>query len=184
MKSIFLSLFTFLVIFSYAQDVQFVNDTIITSSGFKVYKGISLKLGRGSMPDGSFKYIRYETGKPGIDISFSNSNKSYTYAGANFSSRISEVAKTKAVGGKKNGYVYYAMLKLGDLMRYECDVENAIATGEIILPAEFQKSTKTNQSDGITNLAEELGKLKKMYSDSLITKEEYEAAKKKLFGNK
>ena len=37
---------------------KYENDTLTTSTGFKVYKGLTLKIGTGSMPDGDFKFIR------------------------------------------------------------------------------------------------------------------------------
>ncbi|MEF2964177.1 hypothetical protein, partial [Pseudomonas aeruginosa] len=78
-------------------------------------------------------------------------------------------ASTKKEGSKKTGYAYYAVLKMGEMIRYDCDVENALATGEVVLPNEFKKPNTAahTQNPGMTNLAEELGKLKKMYTDSL-----------------
>ena len=58
MKKLLAALFCLLNFYSFSQETQLVNDTIITTTGFKVYEGIKLKLGMGSMPDGSFKFIR------------------------------------------------------------------------------------------------------------------------------
>jgi hypothetical protein len=185
MKSLLFSVLVSLTILSKAQETQFVNDTIITTSGYKIYKGVVLKLGRGTMMDGSFKYIRLSGSSTNSTFSFNNSGaKSGPYATVYHSGKSGEVASTKKVGNNKSGYEYFAILKMGEMNRYECDVENAIAAGEIVLPSEFKKPDVVQSSGaGMSNLAEELGKLKKMYTDSLITKEEYEAAKKKLLGN-
>jgi hypothetical protein len=37
---------------------KFENDTLTTSTGYKVYEGLDLKIGTGSMNDGDFKFIR------------------------------------------------------------------------------------------------------------------------------
>ncbi|QDZ64487.1 hypothetical protein EVD20_21285 [Elizabethkingia bruuniana] len=44
---------------SYSQTLPHVkNDTLITSTSYKIYAGLDLKIGTGSMNDGDFKFIR------------------------------------------------------------------------------------------------------------------------------
>ncbi|MBS1933616.1 MAG: SHOCT domain-containing protein [Bacteroidetes bacterium] len=60
---------------------------------------------------------------------------------------------------------------------FEINFDGAIESGELIVPAELKvKSTATNS----TSVADEIVKLKKLLDDGTITKEEFEAAKKKL----
>ena len=84
-------------------------------------------------------------------------------------------------GTKKHGFVYYPIINVGAI-RFEVDIDNAIASGELSVPDEFKpkKDLATVVVKQETSLADELAKLKKLYSDSVLTKEEYEAAKKKL----
>ncbi len=53
-------LFTLLIFgVYYTQNTpKFQNDTLITSTGFKIYENLDLKIGTGSMNDGDFKFIR------------------------------------------------------------------------------------------------------------------------------
>ena len=90
-----------------------------------------------------------------------------------------EVARTDKRGSKKVGYTYYAILKMGEASRYECDVESAIIAGEIVVPDEFKPKTNTTQTPAVS-AADELIKLKKLLDAGAITQEEYDAAKKKL----
>lgn len=155
-------------------------DTLFTTSGFKIIKGQNLKMGVGTMPDGSFKFI-------GI-----NSNSFFRYTGntpnsannANAGQRgISgheyKVARIEKRGSKKIGFVYYAVLATG-LSKYEIDVENAIAAGELAVPKEFKQVTSNTLAAPTQSLADELKKLKDLFDQGALSKEEYDAAKKKL----
>lgn len=161
---------------------KIIKDTVFTTSGYNIYEGQEIKVGIGSMPDGDFKYIRTNS------ASIFNYTSSTGYNGLanqanSFARRNSGLKfKIKSVdqrGNKKHGYVYYAKIGSGPV-NYEIDIENAIASGEIATPAEFKKSTGQIVITQQFSLADELTKLKKLYTDSVLTKEEYEVQKKKL----
>ncbi|MES1225758.1 MAG: SHOCT domain-containing protein, partial [Bacteroidota bacterium] len=60
---------------------------------------------------------------------------------------------------------------------FEINFDGAIASGELIVPDGFKsKITGSNSA----SVADEITKLKKLLDDGTITKEEFEAAKKKL----
>ena len=165
-----IALCIFLCGFSQTDLPKLEKDTIFTTPGYKIIVGEQIKLGTGTMPDGSFKYIRVSRKSPfnnghTFDASLERSNSGHSF----------KIAKVTDHGSKKTGYTYYALISLG-LMRYEIDVENAIAAGEIVLPNEFRKATST--ATGST--ADELIKLKKLLDDGVITKEEFEKQKNKL----
>jgi Short C-terminal domain len=154
-------------------------DVLYTASGFKVIVGQKLRLGIGSMPDGDFKYVRTSASSLFAVMNTSNNN---AYANqANAASRSCshleyEVIRIDQRGNKRRGFFYYPILKGG--FRYEVDIDNAIASGEIDVPEEFrpkQKEVKQNIS-----VADELMKLKKLRDDSILTEEEYQSQKKKL----
>ena len=168
--------------FAYCQDTYLKGDTLVTSSGFKVYRGQKLKMGKGSTPDGDFKYIRRSA------TSLFNNTSTY-HAAANSSNALPrrssqleyEVVRIDERGSKKHGYVYYPIIGTG-FGRYEIDIDNAIEAGELQVPNEYKPQQKNNTVvvNSQLSLADELAKLKKLYDDGTLNKEEYEAAKKKL----
>jgi hypothetical protein len=42
--------------------VKFENDTLYTTSGYKMYKGLVLHVGRGTARNGSFRFLKHGTG--------------------------------------------------------------------------------------------------------------------------
>lgn len=201
-KTIVFILLCFLVInSSYSQDVdlyfrdqqlkkqdegrnKLTPDSIVHKSGFVFRKGEYLKLGIGTMPDGSFKYIRISSSSlMGYSGNNPNAAISANALPPSFSGRTSEILRLQKMGNKKFGYQDYAIVKLGAMARYEIDIDNAILSGELDLPAEFKPKDKVLQVEikgSATSLADELIKLKKLLDDGILTKEEFEAEKKKL----
>lgn len=76
----------------------------------------------------------------------------------------------------KKGYIKYAVFTLG-IVNYEIDIENAINTGEV--ESSGIKNDK-NKSSNNFSVADELSKLKKLFDDGVISKEEFDEQKKKL----
>lgn len=168
---------------------RIIKDTLFTTSGYKIIEKEDIKVGIGTMPDGDFKFIRRNSGS----LFAYNSNNGYqglaNEANAFPRNQAGLKFKVKSVeqrGSKKHGYIYYAKIGLG-LINYEIDVENAIASGELQVPDEYKQKPK--QPTTIVevkqqfSVADELAKLKKLYEDSVLTKEEYESQKKKLLEN-
>jgi hypothetical protein len=163
---------------------RYENDTLYTISGFTVTKDQKLKIGTGAMPDGDFKYIR--TSSTSLFQYRSNNGYQGLANQANAFSRGNSGLEFKVIridkrGTKKNGFVYYPVINSG-MVRYEIDLENAIASGEIDVPDQYKpkpKETAVVVKQEIS-VADELVKLKKLYDDGILTKEEYESQKKKL----
>lgn len=112
------------------------------------------------------------------------------------------IVNLKKTGSKNIGYSYSPViaepidgifgnkkgkLKLGS-ERFYIDYENAVNSGELIYPGK-QQNNKNQTSIEVkviqeknqgTSITDELAKLKKLYDSGAITKEEYEAGKKKL----
>lgn len=157
---------------------RFDNDTLYTTSGFKITEKQMLKLGMGSTPDGSFKFIRINSASLfGYTSSNPNGANNANAGPRTLSGHEYKVLRIEKRGNKKNGYVYYCLLP--GFPRYEIDVENAIAVGEIAVPVEFKSGSK-NQSLPAQSLGDELKKLKDLFDAGALTKDEYDAAKKKL----
>lgn len=163
-------------------------DSIAHKSGFILKVDQQLKIGVGTMPDGSFKYIRINSAS--MMGYFGNNPNSANSANAlppSFSGRFSEISKLQRRGNKKFGYQDYAIVKLGAMARYEIDIDNAILSGEISLPEQFkQKATHTitTVKEAPLSIADELTKLKKLLDDGILTKEEFDIEKKKLLNKK
>ncbi|CAM4379292.1 SHOCT domain-containing protein [Cytophagaceae bacterium 50C-KIRBA] len=181
-KFLLLAIFIFLTSFnSFAQETELPkieNDTLYTLSGYKIYEGQDLKLGSGSLPNGDFKYITISTtswltaGAP-----------SQGAVGRKWNGHLFKVKKFRKEGTKKRGFTYYLILGGGNIVNYECDIESAIAFGEVVVPEKY----RPNKSNGTVveikhelSIGDELAKLKKLLDDGVLTKEEYDALKKKL----
>ena len=175
----------FITSIAFAQQAsKFENDTLTTSTGFKVYKDLELKIGTGSMNDGDFKFIRTNasslfnysstTGYQGL------ANQANSFRRDN-SGLIYKVKSIMPRGSKKNGYVYYA--KIGrSLINYEVDLENAIKAGEIIVPDEFMPKSKSNPAQAVATESkyDKLKKIKELKDDGILSDEEFQKEKDKI----
>jgi hypothetical protein len=120
-----------------------------------------VKLGKGAKPNGDFQFISIEYGLGG------------RYARRMI--RINDFYKSGSAGA---GYKYLALL-IGDAKLYRCDVENAILSGELIVPG-MEPQAKT----AAPSLADELLKLKDLKDKGVLTEEEFSRAKQKLIDGK
>lgn len=168
--------------------VNITPDSIAHKSGLVFKKGEVLKIGTGTMPDGSFKYVRInEASLMGYYSYTQNAANAANALPPSFSGRNGEIVKLQKRGNKKFGYQDYAIIKIGAMARYEVDIDNAILSGEIDVPEEFKPKAKVLQVEvkgASSSLADELIKLKKLLDDGILTKEEFEAQKKKLLDKK
>lgn len=178
-----LQIFAFLWVgIYYSQSAPtFENDTLKTSTGFKVYEGLDLKIGTGSMNDGDFKFIRTNaasllnysstTGYQGL----ANQANSFRRNNSGLSFKVKKVMPR---GNKKNGFVYYAKIGSG-LTNYEIDIENAIASGEIIVPEEFMPKSKSQNQNTETKY-DKLKKIKELRDSGVLSEEEFQKEKDKI----
>jgi hypothetical protein len=150
------------------------NDTLYTTSGYKIGVGQEIKLGIGTQDNGDFKFIT------AAKTLLSPPNQRLPSLHASADGHTVTVKKIKAEGNSKNGYVYHVIIGVGQPMNYECDVESAIAASEIIVPDQYKPKAKAVSTTQPFSVADELTKLKKLYDDSVLTKEQYEVQKKKL----
>lgn len=186
MKRLLVTFILLIFGFSYSQNVpQFENDTLTTSTGFKVYEGLDLKIGTGSMNDGDFKFIRTNasslfnysstTGYQGLANqanSFRRSNSGLTF----------KVKKIMQRGNKRNGFVYYAKIGSG-LINYEIDLENAIKSGELIVPEEFLPKEKIQNLNTETKY-DRLKKIKELKDSGVLSEDEFQKEKDKIMAEK
>ena len=170
MKKYFILLFLF-PLCTMAQRVtpKFEKDTLYTSSGFKIYEGQTLHFGKGTRPDGKFRYINIKS----INTSSQLADNSI----------VVKKLKNFGISALGNGYIEiigkinYSDGSKGYIdihMAFDWAIENDLSKpSELIVPEEFRGKP-------IASVTSELERLYKLYQDGAITKEEYEAQKKRL----
>lgn len=145
------------------------NDTLFTSSGYKMYPGKILHIGVGTGKGKGFRFLKDGT-----------SYGSYKMAGATvLIEKVSDL-RTSTVG---NMYIFIRgriTFKDGSQSEITLNIafDNALEDrpalpSELIVPDEFKHKEKESPAD-------ELTKLYKLYQDSAINKEEFDAAKAKI----
>ena len=142
------------------------NDTLYASCGYKIYKDCVLQLSKGSDGNGNFRFFKIYSG-----------NHHQLLGNTILVKKI----KGYKVSGLGNGYV-----RISGTITYKDGSKDGVDLAinfdraiegfpgmqpELIVPDEFKCKG---------GLAEKIKALDNLYKDSLITKEEYEAAKKKL----
>ncbi|MEP7254297.1 MAG: SHOCT domain-containing protein, partial [Ferruginibacter sp.] len=186
---------------SFAQSTQprFENDTLYTSGGYKIYKGQVLHLANGTSDAGYFRFIKFHP----------NLSRNDTYILQNCNILVNKLRNYKNSGSDNyniriSGTVTYkdgTKAETDIIMDYEMAIENiAGQPGELTVPEEFKnKRTKTvaveTKKQTVTEeakkqdapadikkllVADEIKKLFDLYKAGALTKEEYEAQKKKL----
>jgi len=186
---------------STAQFVQprFEKDTLYTSGGYKIYKGQTLQLANGTSSDGYFRFIKFHPGLSRTD----------TYILQNSSIKVDKVRTFKVSGSDSysiriSGTITYkngTKAETDLIMEFERAIENNDGLpGELTVAEEFRKKrmekvrTETKKQevpdvekkqpvpDDLRKLlvADEIKKLFDLYKAGALTKEEYEAQKKKL----
>jgi Short C-terminal domain len=148
---------------------RFENDTLYTTSGFKIYKGQTLHFGKGSGRNGKYRFINIKNGI--TSKSFANTSMVVKELG-NFGISVLYNGYIQITGTLtyKDGTTTFLDIH----MAFDHAIENSPKLpSELIVPDEFRNKERGNISD-------ELIKLYKLYSDGDLTKEEYEAQKKKI----
>ncbi len=169
---------------------RFENDTLHTSGGYKIYKGQTLQLANGTSAAGYFTYIKFH----------SNMGRNDTYILQNSTVLVEKLKNFKNADIRLTGT---ANLTDGRKLPVDLiiDVEKAAETnGELTVPATYinktapPKPTETKKQPVAVEakketapadlrkimVADEIKKLFDLYKAGALTKEEYEAQKKKL----
>lgn len=178
---------------------RFENDTLYTSGGYKMYKGQTIRLGSGTSAAGYFTFIKFH---PSLV-------KTNTYTLQNSSLLISKLKAFKYLSADNNSIRIKGTLNYKDGKQEETDIvvnfERATEdfegqTSELIVEEQFKRKPgqttvksetkqpvvveqkKQTAPDDVRKLlvADEIKKLFDLYKSGALTKEEYEAQKKKL----
>lgn len=189
-------------LFSSAQNnlPRFENDTLTTTGEYKIYKGQTLHLATGTSAAGYFNFIKFH---PSLA-------KNNTYSLQNSTILVSKLKAYKYSGADNNSIRITGTLTYKDGKQEETDIvmnfERATEDydglpSELMVPEVFKmkrsprattpetkKQTapdETKKKTGVDELkkimiADEIKKLFDLYKAGALTKEEYEAQKKKL----
>jgi hypothetical protein len=147
-------------------------DTLYLANGLTFVEGEDLHLGMGS--NASTKGFNFVYTSP-----FALSGQ--TFLGSNWANMKMKIKNFKKYGNRRTGDKFYIVLGGGNIVNYWCEIEQALTTGEVI---DDRLAKKTDSAaPAASSLADELKKLKDLLDSGALTKEEYDAAKKKLLGN-
>ena len=179
---------------------RFEHDTLYTSGGYKIYKGQTLQLATGTSAAGYFTFIKFHT----------SMGKNNTYSLQNSTMLVKNVKAFKYTGPDNNSIRINGILTYKDGKQEETDIvvnfERATEdydglASELVVPEAYKakrnprvaapatkkqvtpEETKNLPAPAdIKNLmiADEIKKLFDLYKAGALTKEEYEAQKKKL----
>lgn len=175
---------------------RFVNDTLYTSGGYKIYKGQTLQLASGTSAAGYFKFVKFHF----------SMNRNDSYILQNSSILVDKLKNFKNLGNDDYNIRVTGMATMKDGKKIPVDMllefEKAITSfdgipGELTVAEEYKiKRTQTvtaaskeqtmpvetKGSGDIKKLlvADEIKKLFDLYKAGALTKEEYEIQKKKL----
>ncbi|MBD1391925.1 SHOCT domain-containing protein [Mucilaginibacter glaciei] len=145
------------------------------TNGVNYKIGDTVKLGRGSAPNGSFNYM--QMGGIGAFLAHKqqrgdqlNIDKTY----ANTAVVIKNIKSSKINGAQKITFV----VKADAPLNINLTIDDAIQTCEV-LPCNDKAASGTTQT---LSVADEILKLKKLLDAGAITQAEYDAQKKRLLG--
>lgn len=178
---------------------RFENDTLYTSGGYKIYKGQTLHLANGTSDAGYFRFIRFHSSMSRND-SYILQNSSFLVS--KLKGSRNSIENNQSI--RLSGIVTYNNNNKAEV-ELVLDFEKAIEsmaglTPELTVPEEFRNkrvqtaAVETKKQPVIEEpkkqdtpadikkllVADEIKKLFDLYKAGALTKEEYEAQKKKL----
>lgn len=170
MKKLFCILL-FSPLFSTAQSglPRFENDTLYTTSGFKMYKGIVLKFGKGSGRQGRYKHINIKSGAYYKSLVGSTLlvNELKNFGISVFYNGYIELTGTITFKDASTGY-------LDIHMSFDRAIENSLKlTSELDVPLAYRNQARENISDALIRIY-------KLYINGDLTEDEYEDQRQKI----
>lgn len=102
---------------------------MVTSTGMIITEGMDIKTGRGTLNNGDYKYIHTSSRSWTVIAAGTNS---IVPLNRKFNGLKVRVKTIKKIGNKKRGYKYLLFVGAGDITNYEVEIEDALATGEVV----------------------------------------------------
>ncbi|UFH52515.1 SHOCT domain-containing protein [Spirosoma sp. KNUC1025] len=147
--------------------------------GWVIKTGDTLQLGRGSMFDKAFAFI-YVNPQSFFSANDYNGRKVKEYLPSLYADKRVVIKDIKSIGTKRSGYTAVIIGSVGGIKRYMIEIDNAIEAGELLPPVEFRQAYSQPSQPPSFSVADELIKLKKLMDEGVLSKDEFEAQKKKL----
>lgn len=149
--------------------------TFTTTAGTVVHAGDTLRLGRGTLPDGSFQYVYVPD-----NVFTGSKQQNFTSQLTNLSVRVKDIRVQRS---RNFGDKTVAVIKANTINGC-VDLNPAEASGEIVT-ANTRRAAVSAAGAGTSagpalSTADELRKLKQLYDQKILTKAEYDAQKARL----
>ncbi|ANH83546.1 hypothetical protein A8C56_23520 [Niabella ginsenosidivorans] len=161
-----------------------IKDGYTLSNGWHIQPGDTLYLGKGTLSNKAFASIyQSKTSFAAMGGTLNDKMNGQNSLKPGQATRVI-VKRLQVIGSKRGGYTAIAVVGAGMIgYNYWVELDNAVESGEVKTPAQYASSKQTETDKPITSAADELKKYKELLDSGAISKEEYEAAKKKLLGN-
>ena len=172
-KLVFIMFFSPLISAAQKPGSRFENDTLYTTVGYKIYKGQIIQLASGTAENSKFRFIKYKGGANLEADRFQNTSI--------LVKKLSDY-KISGLGNRYIGISGTVTYKDGSKSKIEIDMnfDRAINNfaglpAEIVVPEEFRNKVPEGGA-----IIDEIERLFRLYKEGALTKEEYEALKKKV----
>ena len=155
--------------FSQNPEPKFSNDTLYTSSGYKIFVGQTLKFAKGTVRGGGFRYIAVKNGLLSRSLTDATLivKEIKKYAITVMGNGYIDLTGNLTLKGRPNEFVVLHIA-------FDWAIENSPALlSELEVPDEFRNTRPRN-------IKKELIAAKNLYEDNVITKAEYHEMKNKL----
>lgn len=152
---------------------KLIKDTLELKNGARFVVGQKVKFGYGSGANKTFEFVHLSPWSIAGPIKLT----------PQWANHEMEIKNFKLEGSKKTGKTFIIVLGGGNLSPYWCEVIAAMDNGEVIVEGVNDKKTAAvpaTVTAATPSSADELKKLKDLYDSGTLTKDEYDAAKKKV----
>jgi len=157
--------------------------TIKIKQGGEITIGDDVLIGDGASPDGTFRYIQVNEASM-----FRGTNTGGTHYGVQQANALpnkyaglkAKVVDFQERGNRKTGYKMFVIVGVGEVKRYQIDLDSALKFGELIVEGYVNPNKETKTQNTNSSLADEIKKLNELKESGILTEEEYQKAKQKL----
>lgn len=160
----------------------FIGNSLKINNGGMITVGEDIKLGKGSDTNGTFRYIQVNEGSVFRGTNTGGTNYGVQEANAlpnKYNGLKAKIVDIVERGRKKTGYKVFVIIGVGEMKRYQIDLDSALEYGEVIIDG-YANNNKKETTNTSISLADEIKKLNELKESGLLTEEEYQQAKQKL----
>ena len=173
-------------LFETEQGHVFEGKSLKIKGGGEIKIGEEIRLGRGSDDNGTFRYIQVNEASMMRAYNTNGTQRGVQEANAlpnKFNGLKGKIIDIVDRGNKRTGYKVFVIIGVGEMRRYQIDLDSALEYGEVIVDGYVNPNKKEEikaVASSSSSIADEIKKLKELKESGIITEEEYEKAKSKL----